>query len=55
MEFLFSRNLDKQVRNPQFEAAIVVPRQGEPTLRYVMPPGERVRGKIAPGAQSTPK
>jgi hypothetical protein len=41
--FVFSRNKDQKVRNPLFEVAISVPRQGEPTLCYVMPPGYRVR------------
>jgi RNA polymerase sigma factor (sigma-70 family) len=49
-EFLFSRNKDKQVCNPLFEAAIAVPREGEPTLRHVMPPGNRVRGRPAVGS-----
>jgi hypothetical protein len=44
-EFFFSRNKDKQVRNPLFEASIIVPQQGEPTLRHVMPPGNRDRGQ----------
>jgi RNA polymerase sigma factor (sigma-70 family) len=46
VEFLFSRNKDKQVSNSLFEAAIVVPRQGEPTLCHVMPPGDRYRGAL---------
>ncbi len=49
VEFVFSRNKDKQVRNPLFEVAIAVPRQGEPTLGYVMPPGNRVRGQLVDG------
>jgi RNA polymerase sigma factor (sigma-70 family) len=43
MRFAFSRNKDKQVRNPLFEAAIDVPQQGEPTLVYVIPPQRGVR------------
>ena len=38
MQFTFSRNRDKTVRNPLFEVSIDVPRQGEPTIVYVMPP-----------------
>jgi hypothetical protein len=49
MEFLFSRNKDKKVRNALFEVVIAVPRQGEPTLRYVRPPGTSVRGWRADG------
>ena len=44
---------DKKVRNPLFEVAIVVPRQGEPTLDYVMPPGRRIRGGVVEGLSST--
>jgi RNA polymerase sigma factor (sigma-70 family) len=47
VEFVFSHNKDKQVRNPLFEVAIAVPRQGEPALCYVIPPGNRVRGRLA--------
>jgi RNA polymerase sigma factor (sigma-70 family) len=46
MRFVFCRNKDKKVRNPLFEVAINVPRQGEPTLCYVIPPGRRVRGGV---------
>jgi RNA polymerase sigma factor (sigma-70 family) len=38
VEFTFSRNKDKAVRNPLFEVSIDVPKQGEPRLCYVMPP-----------------
>jgi hypothetical protein len=47
-QFTFSRNKDKQVRNPLFEVSIDVPQQGEPTLRYVVPPQSntlRLRGQ----------
>jgi RNA polymerase sigma factor (sigma-70 family) len=43
MEFTFSRNRDKAVRHPLFEVSIAVPPQGEPTLRYVMPPSNLAR------------
>jgi hypothetical protein len=55
VRFVFSRNKDKKVRNPLFEVAIVVPRHGEPTLCYVMPPGNRVRGGTVEGLSSTPE
>ena len=47
VEFVFSRNKDKKVRNPLFEVAIIVPQDGrEPTIRYVIPPGTSVRGGL---------
>jgi hypothetical protein len=47
LEFIFSRNKDKKVRNPLFEVVIVVPQQGgEPTIRHVIPPGKRGRGGL---------
>ena len=55
MEFVFSHNKDKQVRNPQLEASILVPEHGEPTLRYVMPPGPRIRGVPLDGVPSISK
>jgi hypothetical protein len=50
VEFVFSRNKDKKVRNPLFEVAVAVPRQGAPTLCYVIPPGRSVRGRLADGS-----
>jgi RNA polymerase sigma factor (sigma-70 family) len=49
VEFVFSRNKDNKVRNPLFEVAVAVPRLGEPTLGYVIPPGSSVRGRLADG------
>jgi hypothetical protein len=40
MVWTFSRNKDNKVRNPLFEVSINVSQQGEPTLRYVIPPQE---------------
>jgi len=55
MEFVFSHNKEKQVRNPQLEASILVPQDGEPTLGYVMPPGPRIRGVPLEGVPSISK
>jgi RNA polymerase sigma factor (sigma-70 family) len=46
MRFTFSRNKDKLVRNPLFEVSLDVPRQGEPTICYVIPPGKSYRGRV---------
>jgi hypothetical protein len=54
MTFTFSRNKDQLVRNPLFEVCLDVPRQGEPTVRYVIPPGKRYRGRLVDGLHSLP-
>jgi RNA polymerase sigma factor (sigma-70 family) len=46
MRFTFSRNKDKLVRNPLFEVSLDFPRQGEPTICYVIPPGKSFRGRV---------
>jgi RNA polymerase sigma factor (sigma-70 family) len=46
LRFTFSRNKDKLVRNPLFEVSLNVPRKGEPTICYVIPPGKSFRGRV---------
>jgi RNA polymerase sigma factor (sigma-70 family) len=52
--FTFSHNKDKLVRNPLFEVCFDVPQQGEPTLRHVIPPGPRFRGRVVDLLHSLP-
>jgi DNA-directed RNA polymerase specialized sigma24 family protein len=55
VRFTFSRNKDKRVRNPLFEISLDVPRQGEPRLCYVMPPGNMDRGQLVNPAHDRPQ